>query len=115
MKIFRTRSVARFSRPAAVYVAGLALALSACSPTPRASVPDIGALADSAQGANQTADQTYATTAQVLESVKAAENYQRLSDAVAAGLTNEDTIHLSPCYDRQTVENPADANFFGEC
>jgi SGNH domain (fused to AT3 domains) len=67
--------------------------------------------ADSAHGA----DQTYATTAQVLKSVKAAEHSQRLPDAVATGLINEDTIHVSPCYDRQRVENPADADFFGEC
>jgi peptidoglycan/LPS O-acetylase OafA/YrhL len=56
-----------------------------------------------------------ATTAQVLEAVKAAQQVQTLSDKVAASLSNPDYAGAKNCFDRLDTHNPTKAEFFGEC
>jgi hypothetical protein len=57
----------------------------------------------------------YPTTAQVLDAVKAAESITNLPDSVAASLTTDDEVALKARFDCKPVDNPAHADYFGEC
>jgi hypothetical protein len=62
------------------------------------------------------ADQTYATTAQVLDAVKAAEGLQSVPASVAAALSTADwATPGKPVFDCHSVDNPTDAEIFGQC
>ena len=113
--------VSRTFRRWAGIIAVAALVLSACS-TP--GVPDLsqnspanvpGSASEPTQAAGADQQPTYATTAQVLESVKAAEGLGSLPDSLAAGLVKSDPISLTDPYTCIAVDNPADAEHFGEC
>jgi SGNH domain (fused to AT3 domains) len=114
--------VSRAFRSSAGIIAVAVLALSACA-TP--GVPDLsekssanppGAADASAQAQPAAAEEpTYATAAQVLESVKAAEGLQSLPDSLAAGLVKTDPISLNDSFHCYAVDNPSDAEHFGEC
>jgi hypothetical protein len=56
-----------------------------------------------------------ATTAQVLEAVKAAERVQTLPDVLAASLSKADDGGAVGCFDRLDTHNPTKAQWFGEC
>jgi hypothetical protein len=55
------------------------------------------------------------TTAQVLDSVKAAATVQTLPDSIAASLTKDEKVGLESAFDCHPVDNPADAELFGNC
>ena len=106
------RAVRRMS----AMLSALAISLLACS-TPPANVSQRHENTPLASG-------SYATTAQVLEAVKAAEQLQTLSDTVAASLReSDDGGGASGCFDRLDTHKPAglDAHkpasdiIFGEC
>jgi hypothetical protein len=88
----------------------LAIGLLACSPV---KTPDAYPAAHQ-DTANEDASSP-ATTAQVLEAVKAAQQVQTLSDKVAASLSNPDDAGAKNCFDRLDTHNPTKAEFFGEC
>jgi hypothetical protein len=54
-----------------------------------------------------SANESYATTAQVLEAVKSAEQVQTLSKTVAASLANPDDRTASGCFDRTDTHMPS--------
>jgi hypothetical protein len=83
----------------------LAIGLVACTP---AKTPD-------AHPAAHEDTSSPATTAQVLEAVKAAQQVQTLSDKVAASLSKADDAGAKNCFDRRETHNPTKAEFFGEC
>ena len=70
-----------------------------------------------------SAEESYATTAQVLEAVKAAQHMQTVSDTVAASLREPDDGGASNCFDRLDTHKPAELQAhqpasdieFGEC
>ena len=103
-KCVRERNAAKMCVFSAMLVA-LTAGLLACS---SAKVPDArpAALEDTSPPA---------TTAQVLEAVKAAQQVQTLSDKVAASLPNADDAGAQNCFDRSDTHNPTKAEFFGEC
>jgi SGNH domain (fused to AT3 domains) len=82
-------------------LSALAISLLACSTHP-ANISQRSQNTPSAGG-------TYATTAQVLEAVKAAEQVQTLPDALAASLRQADTDEggASGCFDRLDTHKPA--------
>jgi hypothetical protein len=60
-------------------------------------------------------EKAYPTTAQVLDAVKAAEGINNLPDSVAASLTTDDEVAVKDRFDCRPVDNPAHAEYFGEC
>jgi hypothetical protein len=105
-------------RRVSVMLSVLAISLLACSAPP----------AKVSQGHENTpnkpsANESYATTAQVLEAVKTAEQVQTLSDTVAASLQQPDDGVASGCFDRigthmptaLEARRPAGDIAFGEC
>jgi SGNH domain (fused to AT3 domains) len=108
----------RAVRRMAAIISALAISLLACSTSP----------ANVSQRHENTPDtplasQSNATTAQVLEAVKAAEQLQTLSDKVAASLVKSDGAGASDCFDRLDTHEPAVLKthqpasdiIFGEC
>jgi SGNH domain (fused to AT3 domains) len=93
----------------------LAISLLGCS-TPSAKVSQTHENTPSGEG-------PYATTAQVLEAVKAAQQVQTVSDTVAASLREPDGGGASNCFDRLDTHKPAELQAhqpasdieFGEC
>jgi hypothetical protein len=105
-------------RRVSVMLSVLAISLLACSAPPT----------KVSQGHENTpnkpsANESYATTAQVLEAVKTAEQVQTLSDTVAASLQRPDDGVASGCFDRIDTHMPtalearrrAGDIAFGEC
>ena len=80
-------------------LSALAISLLGCS-TPSANLSQRHENTPSAGG-------SYATTAQVLEAVKAAEQVQTLSDTVATSLREPDDGGASGCFDRLDTHKPA--------
>ncbi|MDT5051082.1 MAG: hypothetical protein QOJ56_3573 [Mycobacterium sp.] len=99
-------------------LSALAIALVACSPPP----PPPAASRNSED--TPSPSQSFATSAQVLDAVKAAEQLQNLPGTVAASLQkSDDGAGASGCFDRRDAQEPAllqahqpatDINF-GEC
>jgi hypothetical protein len=97
----RNRATRRAVRRVSAMLSALAISLLACS-TPPANV--------SQSHENTPSDsESYATTAQVLQAVKAAEQVQTLPDALAASLRQADTDEggASGCFDRLDTHKPA--------
>jgi len=110
-----TRTATTLSRCSATVLVGAALVSSACAPTNPPAPPT-------------TAEQSFVSTAQVLEAVKAAKNVKVLSSSVAASLsaasTPEDRAQATQRFDCQELAVPAGfVNFsqselghtFGQC
>jgi hypothetical protein len=57
----------------------------------------------------------FATTAKVLENVKAAESLQTVPPSVAKKLTADDFVHFGPGFECTTVDNPSEADYYGAC
>jgi hypothetical protein len=57
----------------------------------------------------------YATTAQVLDSVKAAAEIQELPQAAAAALTKRDPAGAHHSFECRDLPNPSAADWFGQC
>jgi hypothetical protein len=97
--------VTRASRCSAGIAAAAALVLSACAP------PSAPAASPDSQDARPTADKTFATTAQVLDAVKAAQSINILPSSVAASLsaasTAEDQAKATARFDCQQTAPPA--------
>jgi hypothetical protein len=111
--------VNRVLRCSAGVIAAAAVVLSACSPK---NAPD-AAPAD-APSASTNSDAAFATTAQVLDAVKAAQSLNVLPDSVAASLTKDDQAKATGRFDCH--QTPPPANFvdfsqselgheFGQC
>jgi hypothetical protein len=85
--------------------------LAACSKSPaqtRATAPSTGD--------PTTLDTTFATTAQVLDAVRAAANVTVVPDKVAGGLDKADQIPLLPSFDCKDVsDGGTGASLFGKC
>jgi SGNH domain (fused to AT3 domains) len=97
--------VTRASRYSAGIVAAAAVVLSACAP------PNAPAASPDSQDARTTPDKTFATTAQVLDAVKAAQSINVLPSSVAASLsaasTAEDQAKATARFDCQQIAPPA--------
>jgi hypothetical protein len=122
----RKRATRRAVRRVSAMLSALAISLLACS-TPPANVSQ-------SHENTASASESYATTAQVLQAVKAAEQVQTLSDSVAASLQKSDDGAIASgaaaeagsgtdCVDRLDTHKPAILEkhqnkwdiFFGEC
>ena len=90
----------RASRYSAVIVAAAAVVLSACGPS------NVPAAPQGAQGAPTNPGRTFATTAQVLEAVKAAQSVNALPDSVAASLTKADLAKATGRFECQAIALP---------
>lgn len=112
----------RVTRRVSSMLSVLAIALVACSPPPPPAAQESD---DSPKSeAAPSASRPFATTAQVLDAVKAAEQLQSLPGAVAASLQKpDDGGGASGCFDRRDAQEPGplqahqpatDINF-GEC
>lgn len=112
----------RVMRRISTMLSALAIALVACSPPPPPAPQESG---DSQKTEDTPASsQSFFTTAQVLDAVKAAEQLQTLPGTVAASLQkSDDGGGASGCFDRRDGQKPAllqahqpatDINF-GEC
>jgi|SRR5271156_1741749 len=96
-------------RRMSILLLALAIGLLGCSP---AKTPDAHTTAHTTAHEDTSSP---ATTAQVLEAVKAAQQVQTLSDKVAASLSQPDDAGAKNCFDRLDTHNPTKAEFFGEC
>jgi hypothetical protein len=105
----------RAGRRMSIMLSALAISLLACSPPP--------AKVSQTRDNTPLASESYATTAQVLEAVKAAEQVQTLSDNVARSLRDPDDGDVTGCFDRLDTHKPAELEAhqpatdinFGEC
>lgn len=110
MKLFKSAVPARrVVRRPAVILAALALGLAACS------APELGDSTASSQNDPPLAQRTYATTAQVLDSVKAARDIQTLPASAAAALTKKDSADAQLSFDCHTEKPPVPSTSFGQC
>jgi SGNH domain (fused to AT3 domains) len=108
----------RTTRRVSTMLSALAIALVACSPPPPP--PAVSEKSDDTPSPSKS----FATTAQVLDAVKAAEQLQNLPGTVAASLQkSDDGGGASSCFDQHDAQKPAplqahqpanDINF-GEC
>jgi hypothetical protein len=114
----KNRAGRRMMRRVFTMLSALAIALVACSPP-----PPPPAASDKSED-TPSASKSFATTAQVLDAVKAAEQLQNLPGTVAASLQkSDDGGGASSCFDQHDVQKPAllqahqPANEinFGEC
>jgi hypothetical protein len=102
---------ARFRR-IAVITAAFAIMLSGCqlpSDTPPDSPP--APVENSSRGTKPD----LVPTSQVLEAVQAAQGLQEVPESVATTLTDNDQALPQEHFECGAVNNPANANFFGEC
>jgi hypothetical protein len=60
-------------------------------------------------------NKNYATSAQVIDAVKAAQGITALPDSLAASLTKEDQAGAQGFFDCRAVDNPSNAALFGDC
>jgi hypothetical protein len=88
------------------------LVLAACS-TPATPDQSQGGTTGSATGGGN--ERTYATTAQVLDAVKAAQSTSSLPDSVAASLTKADDAGPAGGFECKPADNPAAGKVFGQC
>jgi hypothetical protein len=92
-----------------------AVVLAACSTSAK---PDSSPGGSPSPAAGEAANRTFATEAQVIEAVKAAQDLTTLPSPVAASLAKEDNDPPKDYFDCKTVspaDNPAAANPFGQC
>jgi hypothetical protein len=116
------QSKKRVMRRVSTMLSALAIALVACSPPPPPASQESGDSQKSEE--TPTSSQSFVTTAQVLDAVKAARQLQTLPGAVAASLQkSDDGGGASGCFDRRDAQKPpllqahqsgTDINF-GEC
>ena len=92
--------VTRASRYSAAIVAAAAVVLSGCAPSNAPAAPQ------GAQGAPANPDRTFATTAQVLEAVKAAQTINALPDSLAASLTKGDWAKATVRFECHSIAPP---------
>jgi hypothetical protein len=88
---------ARALRYSAAIVAATAVVLSGCAPSNAPAAP---------QGAPMSPDRTFATTAQVLAAVRAAQSINVLPDSVAASLTKADLAKATGRFDCDAIALP---------
>ena len=108
-------STRRAARRMAAVLSALAISLLACS-SPSANVSQ-------KQAKTPSGDESYATNAQVLDAVKAAQQAQTVSGTVAASLQQPDGGGASDCFDRLDTHKPPELQAhqpasdieFGEC
>jgi SGNH domain (fused to AT3 domains) len=112
VKSYRRRRdgvVTRPSRYSAGIIAAAAVVLSACTPSNAPAAP---------QGAPNNPGRTFATTAQVLEAVKAAQSINALPNSVAASLqtasTPADQAKVAGRFDCQEIALPANFTDFSK-
>lgn len=111
LRVCRLPFVQALKRVAASF-ALVAVTSTACSlppDTPAGSGDNTG----SSMGVD--AGTTYASTAQVLEAVKAAQDLNKLPESVAASLTKNDQPEPKQRFDCKAVNNPSNADQYGEC
>jgi hypothetical protein len=113
MKIAALRAHTRSVIPCIRNTFAAALVLSLASCTPATYDPSTERRANPLKYAKLLKD--YATTAQVLENVKAAQSLQTLPPSVAKNLTADDYVHFDSGFDCKSVENPSEADYYGQC
>ena len=97
--------VNRALRYSAGVMAATAMVLSACSPSKAPAVPPGASAAP--QGASANPGPSFATTAQVLAAVRAAQSLEAVPDSVAASLTKDDQAKASGRFDCRETAPPA--------
>jgi hypothetical protein len=112
--------VNRAFRGSAAIITVAAVVLSACSkPAESDRMSDVtynGAqTSQSSTNGPAASTRTYPTTAQVLDSVKAARDIHDLPNAAAAALTKQDPAGAVHSFECRPVSNPSSADWFGQC
>jgi SGNH domain (fused to AT3 domains) len=105
----------RAARRVSAMLSAVAISLVACSPSPANDSQGHENTLNTLDTLSSVASTSYATTPQVLEAVKTAEQVQTLSDTVAASLGQPDDHGPSGCFNRLDTHKPAGEFYFGEC
>jgi hypothetical protein len=108
---------ANLRRAATIAILALVvMASGACGSSPLKNMAETQSATTPSPVDGGDAKQSYPTTAQVLDAVKAAQGLQSVPASVVAALSTQDwATPGKPVFDCHAVDNPTDAEIFGQC